>query len=307
MERNYYNEVEHFIRKYKVNKRARNYQEENDRVFTYWNVGRLIIEAQGNIRAKYGEELIQEWSKELTKEYGKGYDVSNLKRFRQFYMMYPKGAPVAHLSWSHYQYIMPIKDDNKRNYYINLCITNNLSKRELIKEIKNNSYERVLDKPKKIDIINYESEESQTYNIKEHIKNPIIIKLNSEDKLLKEKDLQLKILAELKNFFMELGEGYSYVGNEYKIKYGNKNYYIDILLFHVELVCYVVVELKMRELKYEDKAQMEFYMKAVDDTLKRKAHNNTIGIIVSKKQDQFIVNFVSNKSIIPLTYSLTEN
>jgi len=178
---------------------------------------------------------------------------------RQFYLMFQKSQPVVdQLSWSHYLSLMPIKDKNKRNYYINLCITNNLSKRKLIEAIKNDSYERLLDKPKHIEVIN--DKEEIEYNIREHIKNPIIIKLNKGDKILKEKDLELKILAKLQNFFTELGEGYTLVGNQYKIRYGNNNYRIDILLFNVELNSYVVVELKLRELKKEDKAQMEFYM-----------------------------------------------
>lgn len=183
------------------------------------------------------------------------------------------------LNWSHIRAILPIKDINKRNYYINLCIANNLSKRELISAIKNNSYERLLFKPEKIEII---GEYPPNYNIESNIKNPIIIKLAKNDLILKENDLQLKILSKLKNFFQELGQGYALIGNEYKINYGNKFYYIDILLFNVELNSYVVVELKLRELKKEDKAQVEFYMNIIDNTLKRKHHNNTIGIIVSK-------------------------
>lgn len=116
----------------------------------------------------------------------------------------------------------------------------------------------------------------------------------------------MKILSQLKNFFGELGKGFTFVGNEYKIKYGNKNYYIDLLLFNYELNCFVVVELKLRELCKIDKAQIEFYMQLVDENLKRDFHNKTIGIIVSKKQDKFIVSFVSNELIIPITYKVIQ-
>jgi len=257
---NYYNEIESLIKKNEVNKRARYLKDNSETLKTYWEVGRLIIEAQGGeARAIYGNGLIKEWSNKLTSLYGNGYKISNLKYMRQFYLMFQKSQPVVdQLSWSHYLSLMPIKDKNKRNYYINLCITNNLSKRKLIEAIKNDSYERLLDKPKHIEVIN--DKEEIEYNIREHIKNPIIIKLNKGDKILKEKDLELKILAKLQNFFTELGEGYTLVGNQYKIRYGNNNYRIDILLFNVELNSYVVVELKLRELKKEDKAQMEFYM-----------------------------------------------
>lgn len=198
-ENKYYLEIEQLIKRNEINKKARYYKDISDTLITYWNVGRLIAEAQKYERAEYGKELIKKWSKKLTTLYGKGYNESNLKRFRQFYLMFPKGAPMEHvLTWSHYKVLFPIKDENKRNYYINLCLTNNLSKNELIKSIKNNSYERLLNKPKNIKIIN---DKKKKYEIKEHIKNPIIIKLNQYDEILNEHNLQVKILAELKNFF----------------------------------------------------------------------------------------------------------
>lgn len=301
---NYYEEVEHLIRKKEINKKARLIKDNNDTLITYWNVGKLIVEAQGgNLRAKYGNNLIKEWSKKLVSLYGNSYNSDNLRRFRQFYITFPKYDPAGHtLNWSQIRAILPIKEENKRNYYINLCITRNLSKRELINEMKNNAYERLLDKPEHIEIIDNKKE--KIYNVKEHIKNPIIIKLNHNDKILKERDLQIKILAQLKTFFEELGEGYTFVGNEYKIKYGNKDYYIDILLFNYNLNSFVIIELKLRELKKEDKAQIEFYMNLVDNNLKKEFHNRTIGIIVSKYQDKFIVSFVSSNTVIPITYKI---
>lgn len=278
---NYYEEIEHLIKKKEISKRARVLEENKDKISTYWHIGRIIVEAQGGEkRAKYGNGLIKEWSNRLTKLYGNSYNSDNLRRFRQYYLTFPKYDPMGHkLEWSHIRAILPIKDINKRNYYINLSIEKNLSKRELIQAIKDNSYERLLVKPQNIEIIN----QKDKYKIEEHLKNPIIIKLNKEEQILKEKDLQLLILAKLKNFFNELGQGYAFIGNEYKIKYGTKNYYIDILLFNVELNSYIVVELKFRELKKEDKAQIEFYMNLVDNTLKRSFHNRTIGIIITKE------------------------
>lgn len=221
---NYYDEVEDLIKRNEVNKRARYLKDNSETLKTYWEIGRLIVEAQGGSkRAKYGDELIIEWSKRLTNIYGKSYNADNLRRFRQFYLIFPKYDPLGHtLSWSHIRAMLPIKEENKRNYYINLCITNNLSKRELIEAIKNKSYERLLNKKGHIEIIN--TNNYPEYNIREHIKNPIIIKLDEHDKILKERDLELQILAKLQNFFAELGNGYALVGNEYKIIYGNKSY-----------------------------------------------------------------------------------
>ena len=298
---NYYKEIEHLIIKNETNKKARTYQQNNEDLETKWNIGRLLVEAQGGeSRAKYGNGLIKEWSKDFTEKYGNGYSERSLKYMRKFYTSFPKGQPVvAQLTWSHYLALLPITEENKRNYYINLCITHNLSKRELIKEIKSNSYNRLLEKPEKIEII---TNQTENYNVKEHIKNPIIITLNEDEQILKEKYLQTTLLAKLKNFFSELGLGYTFVGNEYKIHYGNKNYFIDILLFNVETNSYVVVELKTRELRKEDKSQIEFYLNIIDNTLKRSFHNKTQGILITKHQNKFIAHFINNDKVTSVTY-----
>ena len=295
-EQQYYEEIEHLIKKHEVSKRVRSLEENNDLVTTYWNVGRLIVEAQGGSkRAKYGNELIKKWSIKLTETYGKGYDYTNLSRFRKFYIQFPILGPVAQLSWTNIIKILPIQDENKKNFYVNLCIKNNLLKRGLIQEIKSNSYERLLDKPEKIDII-----VPTKYSITTDMKNPIIIPVNNE--VTNEYDLELNILANLDFFFKQLGEGFTYVGHQYKIADGKNSYYIDILLFNYKLNAFIVVELKMRSLKKEDKAQMEFYMKLVDEQVKEFYHNKTIGIIITKESNEFIVNFVRQEDIIPLSF-----
>ena len=209
-------------------------------------------------------------------------------------MRFPKRAALQRtLSWTHYKRLLPIKDENKRNYFINLCIKNNLSERELGKEIKSNSYERLIDKPSKIDII-----VPTKYSITTDMKNPIIIPIKNE--VTNEYDLKLNILANLDFFFKQLGEGFLYASHQFKISDGKNNYYIDILLFNYKINAFVVVELKVRSLKKEDKAQIEFYMKLVDEQVNY--HNKTIGIIITKESDEFIVNFVRQDDIIPLSF-----
>lgn len=199
---NYYDEVENYIKKNEVNKLARRYEENDDLLLTYWNVGRLMVEAQGGeARAKYGNELIKEWSNKLTQKYGKGYDSTNLRKFRRFYLMFPKCGTLSLISWSIIESILPIKDENKRNYYINLCITNNLSVRELRKEIKSNSYERLINKPDHIEIIY----QTNKLKIVDNIKNPIIIEVGKNKIINNESDLEGVILAKLRSFFNQLG------------------------------------------------------------------------------------------------------
>lgn len=299
-EEKYYQEIEHLIKRNEINTRVRTLEKNQTLVTTYWEIGKILVEAQGGKnRATYGNELIKKWSIKLTELYGKGYDATNLKRFRQFYLYFEKGAPVEHqITWTNYKELLPIKNENKRNYYINLCIKSHLSRRQLITEIKSNSYERLIDKDTKIDIIT-----PVKYSITTDMKNPVIIPVQS--KILSEHDLEINILANLDFFFRQLGSGFTYVGHQYKISDGKNNYYIDILLFNIKLNCYVCVELKMRKLKKEDKAQVEYYMKLVDQELKEIHHNHTIGIIITKESDEFIVNFVHQDDIIPLSYELS--
>lgn len=296
-----YKEIETLIKKVEIGKAIRERQANNEITEAYWNIGKLIVDAQGGKeKSKYGDALLKKWSEKLSKEYGKGYDYTNLSRFRQLYLYFPIIGPVGQqLNWTTIRTILPIKDENKRNYYINLCVKNNLSKRELIKEIKSNSFERLEHKPDKVDIIT----SAIVPAIIENFKNPILLNLNGT-KVENEKDLEKLIYSQLSYVFMQLGNDFTWVGNQYKISDGNKNYYIDMLLYNVNYNCYVVVEIKCRSLKKEDKGQTEFYMTLVDKYKKRANNNPTIGIIITREQDKFVANFVKSEKLVPLTYEL---
>ena len=298
---NNYEEVETLVKKVEIGKAIKERQANNEITEAYWNIGKLIIDAQGGKeKSKYGDKLLKEWSEKLSKEYGKGYDYTNLSRFRQLYLYFPIIGPVGQqLNWTIIRTILPIKDENKRNYYINLCIKNNLSKRELIKEIKSNSFERLEHKTDKVDIIT----SAIVPAIIENFKNPILLNLNG-NKVENGKDLEKLIYSQLSYVFMQLGNDFTWVGNQYKISDGNKNYYIDMLLYNVNYNCYVVVEIKCRSLKKEDKGQTEFYMTLVDKYKKRANNNPTIGIIITREQDKFVANFVKSEKLVPLTYEL---
>lgn len=298
---NNYEEVETLVKKVEIGKAIKERQANNEITEAYWNIGKLIIDAQGGKeKSKYGDKLLKEWSEKLSKEYGKGYDYTNLSRFRQLYLYFPIIGPVGQqLNWTIIRTILPIKDENKRNYYINLCIKNNLSKRELIKEIKSNSFERLEHKPDKVDIIT----SAIVPAIIENFKNPILLNLNG-NKVENEKDLEKLIYSQLSYVFMQLGNDFTWVGNQYKISDGNKNYYIDMLLYNINYNCYVVVEIKCRSLKKEDKGQTEFYMTLVDKYKKRANNNPTIGIIITREQDKFVANFVKSEKLMTLTYEL---
>ena len=202
------------------------------------------------------------------------------------------------LSWSHYTELLSIKDERKLNYYINISIKNNLSKRQLREKIKTNEYER-LDEETKSKLINNEE-----YYVTDFVKNPILIKNNFNYKEISEKVLKKLILENIESFMNELGNSFCFVGSEYKIKIGNRYNYIDLLLFNIEYNCYVVIELKVTELKKEHVGQIQVYMNYMDNNLKKLSQDSTIGIIICKKDNNYIIEYCSDDRIIAREYSL---
>ena len=298
----YYDKIKTEFINNEVYKKVKDYSKNKNDLLTYYNVGKLLVEAQGGEkRAKYGDSLIKEYSKRLTLELGKGYTVSSLKRIRQFYYITQKGATVSHqLTWSHYYELLKFDDVGKINYYIKITEDYNLSVRELREKIKNNEYERLDTKTKEKLITSSENK------IEDFIKNPIIIKNSLGIEEISEKVLMRLILEDLDDFLKELGEGFSYIESEYKIKVGNSYNYIDILLFNIIYNCYVVVELKITELKKEHIGQINMYMNYIDKKVKDISHNSTIGIIICRKDNYFVIEYASNPNIFRTVYRIKE-
>jgi len=295
----YLKEIKNLIEKNEINQRKYNYYKNESLVETYFNIGKLLVEAQGGKeRAKYGNKLIKTWSVELTKLYGNGYNYTNLCRFRQFYITFEKVAPLAQqLTWTNICTLLPIKEENKRNYYINLCIKQNLSKRGLIELIKSNSYDRlsISDKENIKLIDNAQS----SVEIVDYIKNPIYIETDKNISNLDEKLLHQLIIEHLEKFYLELGIGYTFVGSEYKLG----NHRCD-LLFNLEYLGYVVIELKIRKLEPKDIGQITYYKNYIDKNLKKDNFNKTIGIIITKEDDKFVLSYCSNENVYNTTYKL---
>ena len=292
---NYYEDIKKELINNEINRKVKTHSINKSDLTTYYNVGKTLSEA-GKC---YGESIIKEYSKKLTNELGKEYGVSNLRRFRQFYLMIEKGATLSHLlTWSHYIEIIPINNVTIINYYINICIYQNLSVRELRNKIKNKEYER-LDEETKNKLINNEK-----LNIKDNIKNPILIKNIHNYTEITEKILQKLILEDISLFMKELGDSFSFIDNEYKIKIGDRYNYIDLLLFNIEFNCYVVVELKVTELKKEHIGQIQVYMNYIDKNLKKINQDKTIGIIICKKENKYVIEYSSDVRIVARTYEL---
>ena len=295
----YYNEIKNKLIDNEVYKKVKDYSKNRNDLSTYYEVGKLLYEA-GN---KYGEGIIKKYSERLVIEVGKKYNKRTLFRMRQFYNMIEiqKVSPVAtQLTWSHYCELLPLKDINEINYYVKITIEQCLSKRQLRERIRNKEYQRLDDKTK-LKLINKEE-----IDIKDNIKNPIIIKnkLDIDKEIVSEKILQRLILEDIPSFLEELGTGYSFIKNEYKIKLGERYNYIDLLLFNIEYNCYVVVELKVTELKKEHIGQIQIYMNYIDNSLRKLTQDKTIGLIICKKDNKYVIEYSSDKRILSREYEL---
>ena len=302
---NYFKNIEELIIENEANKKVNALRDNSNTLYTYWNIGKLIVEAQGGEkRAKYGDNLINEWGKKLSLKYGKGYDKSNLSRARTFYIYFPIVAAVRQqLTWTHYKSILPIKNENERNYYINLVILNNLSSRELQKEIKNKAFDRLSYADKEhIKLIS--DNNITTISIKDMIKDPIILKADKNMGKIDELTIHKYIISLLEDKFLELGTGFALIGHEYKIHIDNYTYKIDLLFFNYKLNSFVVIEVKTRPLQPKDISQLEFYVNYVNNNIKENNHNKTIGILIVKKKNKYVIEYTTSDDILVTTYAL---
>ena len=292
---NYYDEIKKELLNNEIIKKVKNYSINKSDLNTYYNIGKLLKEAGKH----YGEGIIKEYSKRLTSEFGKGYSKRNLWLMLKFYELKEKVQTVsAQLSWSHYCELLQVNSIDKINYYIKITEEQNLSVRELRERIKNKEYER-LDEETKNKLKNKEE-----LKVPDLVKNPIQIRNTSDYNEISEKVLQKLILEDIPSFLKELGNGFSFIDSEYKIKIGDRYNYIDLLLFNYEFNCFVVVELKVSELKKEHIGQIEFYMNYIDKNLKSINQNKTIGIIICKKENNYIIEYCSDDRILAREYEL---
>ena len=301
---NYYDEIKNILISNEAYKKIKDYYKNRNDLMSYYNVGKLLIDAQGGEkRAKYGNHLIKEYSIKLTKELGKKYSERNLRNMRQFYLIINNyqiwNAMRSKLTWTHYRVLMSVKDINKIMYYTSVAEKENTSYRKLEERIKSKEYERLSDNAKDKLISNKE------VNIKDNILNPIIINTYNKDiTLFNEKMLKEFILNDISKFMKQLGSGYSFIKDEYPILIGDRYNYIDLLLFNINYNCYVCIELKVTEIKKEHIGQIETYMHYVDSNIKSLYQDNTIGIIICKKDNKFVMEYCSDDRVYRTTYIL---
>ena len=293
----YYSNIKELLINNEITKKAKDYSKNRSDLTTYYEVGKILSKAGKH----YGEGIIRKYSEKLVFEVDKKYNKRTLFRMRQFYyfLNLQKVSPVAtQLSYSHYVELLSFKDINKIKYYIFMCEKLKLSRNELRERIKNKEYER-LDEETRNKIINKEN-----VQLVDTIKDPILVKNSYDTEDISERMLQKLILENIEDFLIELGEGYSFIRSEYKIKIGNRYNYIDMLLYNIKYNCYVVIELKVTELKKEHIGQIEVYMNYIDEHVKDINQNKTIGIIIVKENNKFVIRYRSDDRIVAREYEL---
>lgn len=294
---NYYKEIKNRLIDDEIYSRVKDYSKEKHTLLTYYEVGKLLLEAG----TKYGNDIIGNYSEKLSIEVDKKYNSRTLRRMRQLYKFFEKQkwSPLGtKLSISHIRQLFSLNDSNEINYYANQIEKRNLSKRQLEEIIKNKEYKRLPAETKKKLALDYKIE------IKDLVPNPILIRNKNNIEIINEKTLHHLILEEIELFMRELGSSFSFIGSEYKIKIGDRNHHIDLLLFNIKFNCYVVIELKVTEFKAEYISQVQKYMNYIDKNTKEMSNNNTMGILICKRENKFVIEYCSDDRIAVREYEL---
>ena len=294
---NYYEKIKNELINNEVYKKVKDYSKNRSDLNTYYKVGKLLNDAGKS----YGEGIIKKYSDKLTKEFGRKYNYRNLFIMRKFYIIFKDenvNALRSQLSWTHYRELLTLNNINEIKYYIKMAETQNLSYRKLRERIKSREYERLDDKTKE-KLINKEE-----INAGDLIKDPILIRNKFDTDKISEKMLMSFILEDIPSFLKQLGEGFTFIENEYPIKIGDRYNYIDMLLYNIYDNCYAVIELKIKEIKKEHIGQVETYMNFIDKNLRSVNQNPTIGIIVCKKKNGYLFKYVTNENIYEREYEL---
>lgn len=294
---NYYKEIKNELIDDEIYSRVKDYSKEKHTLLTYYEVGKLLLEAG----TKYGNDIIGNYSEKLSIEVDKKYNSRTLRRMRQLYKFFEKQkwSPLGtKLSISHIRQLFSLNDSNEINYYANQIEKRNLSKRQLEEIIKNKEYKRLPAETKKKLALDYKIE------IKDLVPNPILIRNKNNIEIINEKTLHHLILEEIELFMRELGSSFSFIGSEYKIKIGDRNHHIDLLLFNIKFNCYVVIELKVTEFKVEYISQVQKYMNYIDKNIKEMSNNNTMGILICKRENKFVIEYCSDDRIAVREYEL---
>jgi predicted nuclease of restriction endonuclease-like (RecB) superfamily len=272
-------------------------------VLTYFEIGKLIVEKEqgGNIRATYGKQILKELSKRLISEFGKGFSLRNLEQMRQFYFIYSKTQTVSAefiLSWSHYLILMRIEDEDERKFYEKEAANNNWSLKELQRQYNSALYTRLTLSRDKSAVKKLSDNGLVLENPQDAIKDPYILEFIGlpEFASYSESDLEQQLINKLEHFLLELGTGFTFVARQKRITFEEKHFRIDLVFYNRILKCFVLIDLKIGELKHQDIGQIQMYVNYYDREIKLGDENKTVGLILCQ-----------NKSEAVIQYTLPEN
>lgn len=295
-----------------INSRNKVYQTVNIEMLNlYWNIGKAIMEIQqGDERASYGDAVLDKLSQKLTNEFGRGFSKRNLERMRKFYICFPIATTVSsQLSWSHYLELIKIEEEAKRSFYLNECINTKWSVRELQRQRDSLLYERLTisaDKEKLLEL----SEKGQILKSSEDlVKDPFVLEFLDirENTNYLESDLGKNIIEHLKEFLLELGKGFSYVGNQVRLTLEEEHFYPDLVFYNRLLRCFVIIDLKIGKVSHQDIGQMQMYVNYYDREIKQDNERPTVGILLSTNKNETVVKYTlpeDNKTIFSSEYKL---
>lgn len=267
-------------------------------VLTYFEIGRMIVEEEqnGKQRADYGKHIIKSLSERLTKEFGKGFSQRNLEQIRQFYSVYSKTQTLSaefNLSWSHYMKLMRIDDENERKFYEIESYKNNWSLRELNRQYDSAHFTRLTLSKDKSEILQLSIKGQTIEKPQDAIKDPYILEFIGlpENSNYSESDLEQKLIDKLEHFLLELGNGFTFVARQNRISFDDKHFRVDLVFYNRILKCFVLIDLKIGELKHQDIGQMQMNVNYYDRQIKLEDENKTIGIILCQNKSEAVVEF----------------
>ena len=307
---NYINEIKRILK----NARQKAYTAVNSAmVEAYWEIGRRIVEEEqnGKERAEYGKEILQNLSKELTEEFGKGYSYRTLREIRQFYLMFSdfeKWRTVsAKLTWSHFQKVLRVSDEKARIFYLTEAAENMWSVRTLDRNISTLYYNRIVASIDKKIVENEMKEKTKKLQAEEFIKNPVVLEFLDlpTNMSYTENELEKALTDDIQKFMMELGKGFAFVERQQHIRTENSDFYIDLVFYNYILKCFVIVELKTEKLTHQDIGQLDMYVRMYDDLKKQENDNPTIGLLLCTETDRTIIKYSvlnDNKNLFASKY-----
>ena len=295
-----------------INSRNKVYSTVNTEMLKlYWNIGKAIMEIQqGDERASYGDAVLDKLSEKLTAEFGKGFSSRNLRTMRKFYLTYPIWKTVSSkLSWSHYLELIKIEENTKRDFYLNKCINARWSVRELQRQIGSLLYERLALSADKDKILTLAEKGHELKEGKDLVKDPFVLEFLDikENTDYLESDLEKNILNHLKEFLLELGKGFMFVGSQVRLTLEEDHFYPDLIFYNRILKCFVIIDLKIGKVTHQDIGQMQMYVNYYDREIKNSDENPTVGILLSTLKNKTVVKYTlseDNKNIFSSSYKL---